>query len=277
MKMKLITSCLLIAAIFSACKKEEIGTTDNPDISGNTVATMLSKVLTDNQTTYEYSYSGTNILSAEKSKFDYTVHTYNDNGQLISSQYYGNDDILSSDQQTYQAALSTAVWVTPSNGKQGGTMTYEYNSDGQLIKTTYTRPTITTSEYSEFSYDASDRINRQTMYWDDAATGYIDYSYDNNGNLIKELLYNLPATGVAELITATSYDFDSEPNPYKLFGKLMIPGINTNKNNIIKETYTIHLTSAQGSDNVQVTKNTYEYNAAGYPVSKNGNISYIYN
>jgi hypothetical protein len=91
------------------------------------------------------------------------------------------------------------------------------------------------------------------------------------------MLYNLPSTGVAELITKTEYTFDSEQNPYKLFAKLMIPGINTNQNNIIRETYTIHLTAAQGSDNVQVTDNIYEYNAAGYPTSKNGNISYIYN
>jgi hypothetical protein len=57
----------------------------------------------------------------------------------------------------------------------------------------------------------------------------------------------------------------------------MIPGINTNQNNIIKETYTIHLTANEGSDNVKVTENKYEYNKAGYPISKNGNITYIYN
>jgi hypothetical protein len=95
--------------------------------------------------------------------------------------------------------------------------------------------------------------------------------------MTKEVLYNLPSTGVAEMITITEYSFDTEQNPYKLFSKLMIPGINTNQNNIIKETYTIHLTAGEGSDNVKVTKNTYEYNASEYPISKNGNITYIYN
>ena len=57
MKLKIITFCLLFAAIFSACKKEEIGTSANYDTSGNTVATVLIKVLNDNQSTYEYTYS----------------------------------------------------------------------------------------------------------------------------------------------------------------------------------------------------------------------------
>jgi hypothetical protein len=277
MKLKIITFCLLFAMIFNACKKEEIGKTGNSVTSENTAAILLSKVLTDNQSTFEYIYTDSTRVSEEKSKYYYTVHDYNDKGQLISTEYYGNDDILSSDLQTYQAAVSNTVWVTPANGKLGGTVSYQYNDNGQLIKATYTGSALTTTEYSEFSSNANSRITRQNLYWDNAATGYIDYSYDGNGNMTKEVLYNLPSTGVAELITTTEYNFDTEQNPYKLFSKLMIPGINTNQNNIIKETYTIHLTADEGSDNVQVTENTYEYNAAGYPISKNGNIKYIYN
>jgi hypothetical protein len=114
------------------------------------------------------------------------------------------------------------------------------------------------------------------MSWDNAATGYIDYTYDTKGNLIKEVLYNLTSTGAAQLITSTQYDFDSKNNPYKAASKLMLPGINTNLNNIIKETYTIHLTTDQGSDNVQVTETAYTYNAAGYPITKNSNIAFVY-
>jgi hypothetical protein len=114
------------------------------------------------------------------------------------------------------------------------------------------------------------------MYWENTATGYIEYSYDGKGNLIKEMLYNLPATGVAELITTTQYAFDNQPNPYRSSSRLMTPGISTNQNNIIKETYTIHLTAVQGPDNVQITETSYEYNGIGYPVTKNGNVSYVY-
>jgi YD repeat-containing protein len=115
------------------------------------------------------------------------------------------------------------------------------------------------------------------MYWDNAATGYIDYSYDAKGNLTRESLYNLPVSGAAELLTTTDYIFDNESNPYKATCKLMVPGINTNQNNITKMTYTIHLSSSVGPDNVQTTETAYEYNAKGYPISVNGNTTFVYN
>jgi hypothetical protein len=114
------------------------------------------------------------------------------------------------------------------------------------------------------------------MYWADAASGYIDYSYDSKGNLAKEMLYNLPATGVAELITTTQYEFDNKLNPYKVYNKSLIPGIATNQNNITKVTCTIKINPAQGSDKVQITQDTYTYNNAGYPITKNANTTYIY-
>jgi hypothetical protein len=114
------------------------------------------------------------------------------------------------------------------------------------------------------------------MYWETTVTGYIDYIYDNNGNLTKETLYTMPASGVPEMITNTQYVFDNQSNPFKSARKLQIPGITTNQNNIVKEIYTIHFSTGQGPDNVQTTTTTYGYNSMGYPVSKNNNVSYVY-
>ena len=87
---------------------------------------------------------------------------------------------------------------------------------------------------------------------------------------------NIPSPGVVELITTTQYVYDNQQNPFKSFKQLMLPGINTNVNNISKETYTINSKNDQASDKIQITQNTYEYNANGFPVSKNGNVKYIY-
>jgi hypothetical protein len=276
MKLKIISFCLLFVTIFFSCKKEDLSNGLN---SGNTPATSLpalSQVLIDNQSAYEYVYNDSSQLTTEKSKFNFNLNHYNALGQLVSTDYYGNDAILSSDAQVVQAAMSSTAWVTSASGVKGGTLSYVYNDKGQLIKTSYSRPVSGSTEYSDFSYDASGRINKQTMYWADAATGYIDYSYDNKGNLIKEMLYNLPSAGVAELITTTQYEFDSKLNPYKLSSKFLIPGASTNLNNVIKETYTIQINPAQGSNKVQITQNSYTYNALGYPVTENGNTTYIY-
>jgi hypothetical protein len=277
MRIKITAVCLLFVAIFLSCKKEEIFNNGTPGTQGNGIALLLSKVITDNETSYEYVYNDSNLVIQEKSKFDLAMHHYNAKGLLASTLHYGNDDILSSDVLIAQTALNSQVLVTPENGKKGGIITYEYNDNSQLIKTTYTSPSTSSSEYSQFTYGNNNRINRQTMYWDITATGYIDYSYDAKGNLIKEALYNLPASGTAELISSTVYVFDNESNPYKATSKLLIPGINTNQNNITKVTYTIHLDASDGPDNVQTTETAYEYNAQGYPLSINGNVTYVYN
>ena len=174
------------------------------------------------------------------------MHHYNARNQVVSTDYYGNNGILNSDPNIFQTALSQDVMVTPDNGSKEGTFNYEYNDNEQLIKSTYSRTSSVNSEYSEFSYDVNNRISTQTLYWNNKKTGYIDYTFDGKGNLIKENLYNLSATGVAELSTTTQYEFDNKQNPYQSFSKLMTPGINTNQNNIIKETYTIHLTANLG-------------------------------
>jgi hypothetical protein len=270
MKLKIISFCLLFVIVIFSCKKEDEAIVVNSNV------TLLSKVLIDKQPYLEYIYTNANLISEEKSKFDFTKHSYNDKNQLVSTDYYGNYDILSSDIQVFEAAMNRKEWVTPANGIKGGTIRYEYNSNDQLIKTTYSRPLSGSSEYSEFSYDADGRISRQILYWENIKTGYTDYSYDSKGNLIRESLYNVPTTGVAELSTTTQYEFDNQQNPYKSFSGLEKPGINTNSNNIVKETYTINMSASQGAEKAQVTATSYAYNGKGYPVSKNSNVEYVY-
>ena len=274
MKIKIITFCLFLVAILLSCKKEDIthgtGSATAPYIP------VLSKVLVDNQSASEFLYNDTNMIWQEKTRLDLTIHHYNTKGQLVTSEYYGNDDVLSSDQSVSQTAMTQAAWVTSASGKKIGIITYEYNANGQLTKSTTTHPLITCTEYSLYTYDTNNRISRQSMYWDEVATGYIDYAYDIKGNLANETLYSIPITGDPVAINSTKYSFDGAPNPYRMNSKLPVPGINSNINNIVRETNTIYLPAALGPNNVSITENTYTYNTLGYPVSKNGNITFVY-
>ena len=185
--------------------------------------------------------------------------------------------LLSNDTTVSTNAMNQNEWVIPDNNNKSGTINYEYNDNGQLIKSTYIA-SFGSSQYSKFSYDGSSgMITKQTLYWDNKKTGYIEYSYDEKGNLVEEILYNYtPSTGVAEIITTTLYEFDNKTNPYKSIGSLMIPGIETNINNITKETCRIHVQANHGTDIEQITQMSYTYNTNGYPISKNGNVKYIY-
>ncbi len=106
---------------------------------------------------------------------------------------------MSSDIKTIETTLSQSDLVTSENSSKGGSITYEYNSSGQLAKAVFNRVQSANSEYSVFSYDENNRINKQILYWNSEETGYIDYSYDGKGNLIKEILYD-KANGVLRLV-----------------------------------------------------------------------------
>jgi hypothetical protein len=267
--MKKTALILFGALILCSCEKEKGLVIENTDIP------LLSKVLIDGVSHYEYAYNDANLLIEEKSKFHYTKHNYNDNNLLSSSEFYMDPAMFSSNSSVVEAAMNRKEWVNPDNTAKSLTQKFEYDGTGRLARKIYTRPSVTSSEYSEFTFD-NGRISRQTMYWENEITFYIDYSYDEKGNLIKESKYHVPSTGIPELWTTTEYEYDDKHNPYQVFKRLMSPGKFTNPNNITKETYTIHFEVDQWIQKVQISNNTYEYNDKGYPTKVNGEAKYVY-
>jgi len=267
--MKKILLIFFFSLVFFSCEKDKQLIVENTDIQ------LISKVLVAGVSYYEYVYNDANLLSEEKSKFHYTKHTYNDKNQLVASDFYVDPAMFSSLGIVVEAAMNREEWVNPGNTAKSLTQTFEYNDDGHLARKTYSRSSVTDSEYSEFSFE-NDRISRQTMYWQNAISFYIDYLYDEKGNLIKESKYYVPLTGIAELWTTTDYEYDNMHNPFQAFKRLMTPGKFTNPNNITKETYTIHFEVDPWTDKVQITVTSYEYNNRGYPVRVNGEAEYIY-
>lgn len=245
-------------------------------IPENTGVHVLSKVNIADQPFYEYTYNSANLITEEKSKYNFTVHYYNDLNQLVATDYYTDPALLSKDLDVLNNALNRKGLIGLTNSGAGVTEKYEYNTNGQLKKTIITRPDSNIPEYSEYSYDENDRISRQVIFADNKILGYIDYLYDTRGNLVKETLYSISSAGLPELSTTTQYEFDNHQNPFKSFYTLMIPGIYTNPNNIIKETYIIHFKPEEGTDIVRTTLTSYTYNSEGYPTRKNDASEYLY-
>lgn len=149
------------------------------------------------------------------------------------------------------------------------------------------------SEYTEFKYDDALRLTEKLNYFISSGnpvltynqtydyennkivklstfnaqgvlTEYHDYQYDENGNLTKDDQYS-NYSGI-ELIGTIIYEFDNKNNPYRVFASEGNPGINSNKNNIIKETFISYAGTAES----QSTKHyIYEYNRLDYPVKIN--------
>jgi hypothetical protein len=268
--MKKILLMFFFSIIFFSCEKDKQLIVENTDIP------LLSKVLVAGVSCYEYAYNDANLLSEEKSKFTYTKHNYNDKNLLTTSDFYVDPAMFSSDIHIIEASMNRKEWVNPDNTAKSLTQTFKYNGNGQLARKTYTRPSVNDSEYSEFTFE-NDRISRQTMYWQNVMSFYIDYVYDEKGNLIKESKYHVPSTGIAELWTTTEYEYDNMHNPFQAFKRLMSPSKFTNPDNITKETYTIYFEVDQWTQKVSVINNSYEYNDKGYPIKVNGEAEYVYN
>ena len=258
---KMISLMLLIT--LSACVRE-----DAEPIHRNNTG-LLYQVKFSSELYFEYTYNDLNQITEEKTKFRYTKHNYH-NGKLTSSDFYMDSRILSSSSHVLQSAMNRTEWVNPSNTEKDNTKLYYHDNNGKIVKSEDHRGA------SEYSYDEKGRINRQTFFRENVRTGYKDYLYDNNDNLIKMLHYWSSGNEHAELQTTTAYEFDDKINPFKVFSDLMIPGRYTNSNNIVKETYTRHFEVDQSIENPQITENSYQYNSLGIPISKNDSEIYIY-
>ena len=267
--MKRIVLLFFFAPMLFSCEKATYLSVENSDIP------LLSKIKVDGKLFLEYEYNYANLVTEEKNKIHYTRHYYNDDNQLKTSEFYMDPAMFSSLWSVVEAAMRREEWVNPDNTEKSLTQTFDYNDYGQLARKTYTRPSVNNSEYSEFTFD-NDRISRQTMYWQNEMSYYIDYIYDEKGNLIKESKYRVPLTGIAELETTKEYEYDNMHNPFLSFRRLMSPGKFTNPNNITKETYTLYFEVDQWTQKVSVISNSYEYNDKDFPIKVNGEAEYVY-
>ena len=259
MKQTLFLTILISGMVLSSCQKDDKLAIEKPQTT-----TLLSKVVVDGMTQNEFTYNGDNLLTEEKHKFYYIKHSYADKTLFASSDYYYDFSL---------DTMKTNAWVTAENSQKSLSKVFEY-VDNDKFKIVYNRPGDNTSEYSEFAY-AGDKIVKQTMYLDNKMSGHIDYVYDEKGNLAKKTKYVL-STGDIQLMTTTVYEYDDKINPYNGFKKVVDPGVNTNANNIVKETYTILYTTAPSVEKVQVSLYAYAYNDKGYPLKVNGNTEFKY-
>ena len=239
--------------------------------------TLLTEVRMGNEVYYRYTYTEANLILEEKSKFHYSKYQYNNRTQLIQSDHYWDERVASSNSVTLENAMQRTEWVNPGNTQKDTYFSFEYQKSGNLEKRIVHRLNNNTSSVDFFRYNKQGKIDRRTWYDDGKESGYDTYSYDERGNLSKVERYHILQDGSHKLQTTTEYEFDDKNNPYYSFRSLLIPGKNTNVNNIIKETYTLHFEVDKFIQPVQTTEYSYEYNSLDYPVKRSDGWEFIYN
>jgi len=218
---------------------------------------------------WKYSYNQNNLPEVIRRKWSYQVFFYEKDNRLTGYDIYEDPGIYSSDWSKAQAAMNRKEWVSPLNTKKSLQTTFAYEEGKILIaKTTPYQINASHEIYTYIDYDLNDRIIKQTY-----ESGFTTFSYDNAGNLIKREQYYL-VNGQYVLIVKHDYEFDDNPNPFIVFNKIPQPGKYSNKNNIIRETVTFYENGIAGD--IQVNETSYEYNEKGYPISRDGLVTYRY-
>jgi hypothetical protein len=206
----------------------------------------------------KYSYDSVGNLITDESKYAYIKYNYNIKNQLISIYQYVDEGNLSSDIKVVEAFSKRLIWVNPQNTKTHYTTTFEYNEKGQMVKS------INDYGYLLYEYDSNNKIVKE-IYYDMEGKKYSYYvdKYDNNGNLICKQEYLFLDKDKDSLVNERKFEFDNKNNPFKGINKSMIPGIDTNKNNIV-------MTSGK-----YTFETSYVYNDFGFPIKKD-NVEYMY-
>ncbi len=265
MKALNVISIFVIFLSFVSCNDKD--NFEEPQIEG-----LLKSVLIGGEVYQEFTYNKAALIEEEKSKFHYSKYLYSNMNRLAKSEHYWDESIASSNSYVLEDALKRTEWVSPENTDLDVYTTYEYDRSGELQKTITNR--LQNDIVSTSNYKCNDNGQIETKTWknDFGPESFDRYYYDSVGNLIKEVRFY-----GNELQTTTEYEFDNKHNPYFPFRKLMIPGQNTNPNNIVKETYTLHFEVDKFIDKVQIKEYSYEYNSNGYPVKRSDGFEYVYN
>ena len=119
--MKRIVLLLFLALMLFSCEKETYLSVENSDIP------LLSKIKVDGKLFLEYGYNNANLLTEEKTRFNYTRHSYNDDNQLKTSEFYIDPAMFSSLWSVIEAANKREEWVNPDNTEKSLTQTFDYN------------------------------------------------------------------------------------------------------------------------------------------------------
>jgi hypothetical protein len=269
MKAKFLYIFLIVVFALFSCGKESFY-----EKIGD--GTLLKQIIIEGEVFYEYNYNSADLILEEKNKFHYTKYTYNSKNQMIQSDSYWDERLVSSNSFVLEEAMNRIEWVSPENTERDVYSTYKYSRNGQLEKRITHRLNSDYTSNSLFYYNKQGRIERITSYNEGKASSYDQYTYDAIGNLTKKERYNILGNGNAELRTTTEYEFDNKHNPYLSFRELIYPGQNTNRNNIVKETYTLHFEVDDFIDQIQISEYNFEYSINGYPVSMNDVFEYVY-
>lgn len=263
----------VIVAVFllTSCSKEPL-----PEVANDTIYAIRS-VLGYGKTHARFVYNSNGKIAEYQSLYFCSRYSYDDSGRCVKEETAADPDQYSS--QSHERI----ELMTSQNSAFTGYSMYQYDQDGKLISIrNYFKKNIE-FEYTSmksFEYDGDKIVKLNLHNSENTINQFYTFEYDNNKNVVKEEQYSLllSKSSVPELIGETSYKYDNQNNPFKIYSGSGRPGLYTNTNNIIETNSNLFI-EVPGMEKNSTSKTEYEYNIDGFPVkviTENSIYEYTY-
>lgn len=252
-----LTTIIALCIGFYSCKKEG-QLVQKPVADGK----ILNYILNGENIIQELTYTTDSLIYEVIEPYSYKKHFYNAARQLEKTE------------EAYSASPFSCAMIDgpsregddPRKAPVSRIFNFEY-SGGKLSKKSFVyivNGTPNVISYDSYLYE-SDKIKQISTYNPDGKLmNYKNYTVNDDGNLTREEYWLVKQDGSSSMLSAIEYQFDNKNNPYRVFAGEGIPGVNTNRNNVITATYIYY---NQGSGSRSSTPTKYQYNKYDYPVS----------
>lgn len=268
---KLFILIIIAASIHTSCTKDQL--IENPNDS----IYAIKSVFGYGKTNSKFIYNAIGKISEYQSFCFCNLFVYDEIGRLVKQEIAADPDLYSSQSH------DRSELMTSQNSTFTGYSIYEYDQGGRLksIKNYFKKNNV--FEYTSmnsFEYNGDNIVKLNLHNSENIITQFYTYEYDANRNILTEKYFSSLSFKSADpqLISETTFKFDNENNPFKIYQKLGRPGLYTNTNNII-ESSTVLFLDTPGIDKYSTSKTNYEYNIKGFPVkviAENSVYEYIY-
>jgi hypothetical protein len=244
----------LIMLGMNSCEKEDDRCRDNTKIRQVNAEDLIREQMT---------YNADCRVSEFIQEFSYKKYVYNTQGQLIKTE---QSIILDPTSCFMPTPSSGETYTDPRKAPITQYNTYEYDGEGRLSKKqSYFLNGAQFQLVSYLIYDYENGLIRHMNRYNPQheMTERNTFTYDEYGNIIRDEYFFKETETSFVLMSRNEYVYDDKVNPYRIFENEGLPGLYTNRNNIVKRTFI-------GYDlNEYSTEYAYEYNASGLPVKMN--------
>jgi hypothetical protein len=267
--MKHYSLIIIIFLCFSSCNKENPDTKDSNNSCHN--PSLLSQIKSGEGSIHELIYNSNCLVYESIERFSYKKYSY-DNQKRLSKLERA---LLFDPTSCYMPSNISETYIDPRKAKIMEYSEFEYDSTGRLTRKLNYFINNGNNElvsYQTYEYNYNHVVKLNLFSPMGQLNQYNDYQYDENWNITIDNYYQVENIVDTTLRKHSVFEFDDKNNPLLIFASEGIPGIFTNKNNILKVTYINYNSGGEYQNTIQ---NTYEYNSLGYPVKAN-NLIYSY-